>query len=228
MTQYSKAKEASLQKDNSKKSALDIIDGKYAMIESSNTLYPMIAVFGKDSYIEYIHQSSPGSYEVLDVKVEDNIVTYSVEYNNYDDVLYYDINIEVIDENTIRYIHDTGKSKSYKLISRSEVEKKMKEYEEKIENGLTIKDENSEYIIYDSSIRLLTEEELSDYSKEELAYIRNEIFARRGYVFENEEYKNYFSKKSWYREDPSFDGDIESLNLIEKDNVNLIKKLEGK
>lgn len=228
LTKDSKLKETSVQKDDIKKNALDIIDGKCAIVEDTNTLYPMIVVFGKDSYIEYAHQTSMGSYKVLDVKVDGNIVTYSVEHNNYDEAYYYDINIEVIGEDSVKFIHEDGKTKPYKLISKTEAAVKMKDYEEKIENGFTIDNKNTEYIIYDSDIRLLTESELSDYSKEELAYIRNEIFARHGYVFTNEDYKEYFSEKSWYRPDPGFDGNIESLSLIEKDNVNLIKELEGK
>jgi len=30
-------------------------------------------------------------------------------------------------------------------------------------------------------------------------FARNEIFARRGYIFKNEKYREYFSKKSWYK-----------------------------
>lgn len=213
---------------NNTKDALDIIDGKCVVIEDTNTLYPMIVVFGKDSYIEYIQDTSSGSHKVLDVKSEGNIVTYSVEFNNYDEVQYYDINLEVLDGNSIKYIYDDGESKTYKLISKAEAAVKMKDYEEKVENGLTIENKNSEYIIHDSDVRRLTEVELSGYSKAQLAYIRNEIFARYGYVFNNEEYKKYFSKQSWYTPDPSFDGNIESISQVERDNVNLLKKLEGK
>lgn len=228
LIQNNNTTETSLQKEDSKKNALDIIDGKCVVIENTETLYPIIVTFGKDSYTEYTYETSYGQYKVLDIKVEDNIVTYSVENYDQDNILYYDINIEVIDEEYIRYINDNGKSQSYKLISKTEAAIKMKDYEENVENGFNINDKNTDYIIYDSDRRLLTKEELSNYSKEELAYIRNEIFARRGYVFESEEYKSYFNKKTWYTPNPSFDGNIDSLNLIEKENVNLIKELEGK
>ncbi|WP_241428102.1 YARHG domain-containing protein [Clostridium sp. DJ247] len=33
-------------------------------------------------------------------------------------------------------------------------------------------------------------------SKEELALVRNEIFARHGYVFQTDPYKSYFNGKS--------------------------------
>ncbi|MBQ3422518.1 MAG: YARHG domain-containing protein [Romboutsia sp.] len=85
-----------------------------------------------------------------------------------------------------------------------------------------------DYIIPDSNSRKLTREELSIYSLEELSYIRNEIFARHGYIFKKEKYYNYFIQKDWYVPNEYFDGSVTSLNKIEQYNVNLIKELEGK
>ncbi|HFL3667907.1 TPA: YARHG domain-containing protein [Clostridioides difficile] len=84
-----------------------------------------------------------------------------------------------------------------------------------------------EYIISDSNSRYLTEDELNSYNKSDLALIRNEIFARYGYIFQNEEYKNYFSEKSWYSPKEGISADISILNEIEKSNVELIKDLES-
>lgn len=84
---------------------------------------------------------------------------------------------------------------------------------------------NSGYIIPDSNVRYLSRSELYGYTKEQLAYIRNEIFARHGYVFEKAKYRNYFSAKSWYTPDYSFNYEYD-LNSIEKANVDLIKELE--
>ena len=85
---------------------------------------------------------------------------------------------------------------------------------------------NNEYIIYDSHIRYLTKSELYKYSKNELALIRNEIFARYGYIFNKDEYFNYFINTSWYVPNPNFSGSINELNDIERYNVKLIKSLE--
>lgn len=82
------------------------------------------------------------------------------------------------------------------------------------------------YIIPDSSTRYLTKSELYGYDKYTLALIRNEIFARHGYIFKNNEYKNYFSSMPWYHPDSSFNGTLNELNSIEKYNVELIKGLE--
>lgn len=56
--------------------------------------------------------------------------------------------------------------------------------------------------------------------------MRNEILARHGYVFKKEVYRDYFSGKSWYSEDPDFD--YNSLNAVEMENVETIKRLEEK
>lgn len=114
-------------------------------------------------------------------------------------------------------------------------EEKVKEEEIKTEE---VKEENNEerksiidcgedeYIIYDSDIRILDESELINYTKEELKYIRNEIFARYGYVFGDNEYKEYFESKTWYHPDPDFKDDQENLNEYEVENVKLIRELE--
>jgi len=85
--------------------------------------------------------------------------------------------------------------------------------------------EVSAYIIPDSDSRLLTREELSGYSLEELGFIRNEILARHGYPFKKEKYLNYFSAQPWYVYDENFD--YNSLSSIEMENVELIKRMEA-
>ncbi|HBI93259.1 MAG TPA: hypothetical protein DDY58_13045, partial [Terrisporobacter glycolicus] len=88
--------------------------------------------------------------------------------------------------------------------------------------------ENDQYFIVDSDSRYLTETELSVYTNEELGFIRNEIFARYGYVFKNHKYANYFSEKSWYTPDSTFQGNEEDFNNYEIKNIELIKSLESK
>lgn len=61
-------------------------------------------------------------------------------------------------------------------------------------------------------------------SKEEVAFIRNEIYARRGYIFQTEPYKSYFSSKSWYYENPYFSES--DFNPIEKANKDFIVEYE--
>lgn len=76
----------------------------------------------------------------------------------------------------------------------------------------------------DASIRVLTASELSGYSKRELKLMRNEIFARHGYIFKTEDMKKYFSSKQWY--EPKYNDVNSMLTDIEQQNIGTIKQLE--
>ena len=76
----------------------------------------------------------------------------------------------------------------------------------------------------ETSKRLLTAAELKKYSKAELKIMRNEIFARYGYIFKTEDMKNYFEKQGHY----GYMSDVTAfLSDIETKNVDLIKKAES-
>lgn len=81
-----------------------------------------------------------------------------------------------------------------------------------------------DFIIADSSTRLLTEADVAGLTKEQLGYARNEIFARHGRPFKTQKYKEYFAKCSWYKVNSSYnlDDDKSNLNSIEKQNVDFI------
>ncbi len=81
------------------------------------------------------------------------------------------------------------------------------------------------YWIDDSDTRRLTRAELSDYDKDDLGYIRNEILARHGYPFQTEKYADYFGSQDWYERDEGFSFD--RLSATEARNVELIKQLEA-
>jgi hypothetical protein len=87
-----------------------------------------------------------------------------------------------------------------------------------------VDDTDSEYYIADSDTRLLTRDELSAYSKEELGFIRNEILARHGYPFKKEKYREHFEGTGWYVRNEGFVYSM--LNEIEMKNVELIKSME--
>lgn len=78
------------------------------------------------------------------------------------------------------------------------------------------------FIFVDSDRRLLTKEEVGALAKEQLAFARNEIYARRGRKFVRAEFRDHFSQFSWYR--PQF-GEVE-LTHIEQKNVDLIRTFE--
>ncbi|MCU5681297.1 YARHG domain-containing protein [Bacillus wiedmannii] len=79
------------------------------------------------------------------------------------------------------------------------------------------------FIFPDSDIRKLTSAELTYLSKEQLKIARNEIYARHGNIFQTKDMQAYFSKQSWYRENPYFTG---KLTDIETYNIELIKSRE--
>ncbi|MGL5750534.1 MAG: YARHG domain-containing protein [Paraclostridium sp.] len=83
----------------------------------------------------------------------------------------------------------------------------------------------SNFIIEDIDSIYLEEDDLIDFTKSELALIRNEIYARHGYSYYNEPYMTYFNNKEWYygyREEIGY----EELSLEEQSNINLIRSLE--
>lgn len=67
---------------------------------------------------------------------------------------------------------------------------------------------------------------LGKLDKHELSILRNSIYAKYGYKFNNPEYRDYFEKFEWYKEKKS-NTDIK-LNNIDRKNINSIKTIEEK
>lgn len=72
--------------------------------------------------------------------------------------------------------------------------------------------------------REMTYADVEGKSAEELRLMRNYIFARRGYIFESEDLKEYFEQFSWYV--PLYYDVTPRLSDIEKYNINFIKEYE--
>ena len=72
---------------------------------------------------------------------------------------------------------------------------------------------------------VLKETQLNGKSLEELALLRNEISARKGYVFSTPKYAGYFANKDWYSPAQS-NAEIE-LSVTENKNIEIIKKMEA-
>jgi hypothetical protein len=78
-----------------------------------------------------------------------------------------------------------------------------------------------------TSEKKLSNNDLSKYSKSELQLMRNEIFARYGYIFKSGgKMAEYFSKQSWYK--PYHTNVDDFLTKIEKHNIELIQLAENK
>lgn len=80
---------------------------------------------------------------------------------------------------------------------------------------------SSDFIFADSSTRKLTESEVEKLSDYEVNRAINEIYARHGYVFKEEKWRNLFGSMSWYQPNAGYDG---SLNSVESYNIALLAK----
>lgn len=78
----------------------------------------------------------------------------------------------------------------------------------------------------ETSLRLLQSADLDNKSLYELKIMRNEIYARHGYIFNTDEMKKYFLSQPWYS--PKHSDVSNSLSNIERDNINMIINYEKK
>lgn len=81
----------------------------------------------------------------------------------------------------------------------------------------------NDFVFADSSERLLSQGEVVRLSPVLLRIARNEIYARRGYVFNDPVLDKHFRKKNWYKPGGAAIG----LTALEKANVAMITSMEG-
>jgi hypothetical protein len=76
-----------------------------------------------------------------------------------------------------------------------------------------------------ASQRLLTSTDVENMLKEDLEYMRNEIFARHGYCFKKRSLREIFENEDWYI---PYTADVTTLLTdIERKNIALIKRYEA-
>lgn len=83
---------------------------------------------------------------------------------------------------------------------------------------------NEVRLFTNTSEKLLSKSELLNLTLDELAIMRNEIFASKGYIFKTNRYKSYFTEQKWY--DLKYENVENDLTEIEQANIKLIKKVE--
>ena len=95
------------------------------------------------------------------------------------------------------------------------------------ENNIQVNDDNYDLIVldkvYDEVINRGNEAYLNNFSSDELAIIRNTLYAKNGYKFKKKEYQEYFGEKSWYNPTTS------SQNILTRNEeklANIIKRYE--
>lgn len=103
----------------------------------------------------------------------------------------------------------------------------MGEGGEQTDEGENVENADDGYILPDSDKRLLTKDDLRGLSAEECKIARNEIYARHGRKFKDEELQKYFDACDWYEGTKESDDFEESeLNDTEIQNKNLIVEYE--
>lgn len=88
-------------------------------------------------------------------------------------------------------------------------------------------DENAEYILPESDSKYLQMSDLEGMTADDCRMARNELFARHGRLFNDEELQAYFNSKNWYKgtiEPNDFSDDM--FNKYELANRDLIIKFE--
>ena len=83
--------------------------------------------------------------------------------------------------------------------------------------------DNTEYW-FDTSY--IDEASLSENTREDIMWARNEIYARHGYIFQNKEIQAAFEATDWYVPNPNYSDSL--LNDIEKENLDTIISYEKK
>ena len=120
--------------------------------------------------------------------------------------------------------------------SRKDTKDATADAEEEEDEDMIFQGDNDDYVLPDSSTRLLTEEDMAPIAGDArlLRIARNEIYARHHRRFKDENpnlepMQPYFDSKDWY------DGYIEAddfresmLTKIELENIDLIKEYEAK
>ncbi|MFN5170507.1 MAG: YARHG domain-containing protein [Cyclobacteriaceae bacterium] len=75
-----------------------------------------------------------------------------------------------------------------------------------------------------ASQRLLTQADVCELDGEKLKIMRNEIFARYGYIFKSPDLQQHFQQQAWYQ--PTSTDVTARLTDVEKTNINLIRRQE--
>ena len=86
-----------------------------------------------------------------------------------------------------------------------------------------------EYYIWPTDTQYITYNDLYLYGRHEIKLMRNELYARHGCSFRDEEIRNYFLEQSWYTPDPDLpavDFSIELFTDIERANLDMILDYE--
>ena len=134
---------------------------------------------------------------------------------------------ETVTEENTNTVEEPITETSQELIEESQEGGPVSEEASSEENSVQVNDDNYDLVVldkvYDEVINRGNEAYLNNFSSDELAIIRNTLYARNGYKFKKKEYQEYFGEKSWYNPTTS------SQNILtrkEEKLANIIKRYE--
>ncbi|MCP1101240.1 outer membrane biosynthesis protein TonB [Aequitasia blattaphilus] len=123
---------------------------------------------------------------------------------------------------------EAEKAKEEADAAKKEAKAAKEASEKKAENkSSTNSNASSGYMISYSHQRILTSSDIKGMSLREINYAKNEIYARKGRIFQSPELSNYFNSKSWYRgtiQPENFSNDL--LSDTEKKNAEFLSDVE--
>ena len=134
---------------------------------------------------------------------------------------------ETVTEENTNTVEEPITEASQELVEEEQEEGPVSEEASSEENSVQVNDDNYDLVVlekvYDEVINKGNEAYLNNFSSDELAIIRNTLYARNGYKFKKKEYQEYFGEKSWYNPTTS------SQNILTKNEeklANIIKRYE--
>lgn len=130
--------------------------------------------------------------------------------------------------------NDSAKADSQSKDEEAEDEEDQKKDKDEAQDGKD--EEESDYLCDYSAERLITEDDVEELKagtyeglpegKNICQMVINELYARHGYQFSNEDIQNYFNQKEWYQNIPTRNTDMGSIfqgmSDIEKKNVEFL------
>ncbi|WP_335998235.1 YARHG domain-containing protein [Fusobacterium polymorphum] len=134
---------------------------------------------------------------------------------------------ETITEENTNTVEEPITEASQELVEEEQEGRPVSEEAITEENSVQVNEDNYDLIVlekvYDEVINRGNEAYLNNFSSDELAIIRNTLYAKNGYKFKKKEYQEYFGEKSWYNPTTS------SQNILTRNEeklANIIKRYE--
>ena len=116
------------------------------------------------------------------------------------------ISVAVVDNKTKERVFDTDRKSEIAKDGKTEYDKSIDEstkiserQTESMASEAVTEPVNNEYILPESSTRLLERKDLENLSAEQCRLARNELYARHGRIFDDAALQSYFESCSWYQ-----------------------------